>query len=321
MGVNSTCREVNCGLILVILDVSNNSRLHLFRVAFGDTIISCIMRLHLIDYILWYATPFLMTAVAVSMYRRKLHHEFPFFFNYVLFEVLSFAVEFPLRNWVNYYYVYWTCSALCIIVTFAVLQEIFNDAFRPYEALRDLSVILFRWCALVVLLVAGMWAITSWRANQIDNITNGIYLVDRSVRMMQCGLVFFMLLFSEYLGISRRNVLFGISVGFGFFAAINMLVMTALTHQTVIGKSNLSRINSAAYLTSALVWLAYTALPAKARVTVKQSGAASQKWNYALDDARNAPPAESLLDTMDQTVERLLYHRGVEAKATLVGRR
>ena len=65
-------------------------------------------------------------------------------------------------------------------------------------------------------------------ANQIDNITNGIYLVERSVRMMQCGLVFFMLLFSEYLGISRRNVVFGIAVGFGFFAAVNMLVMTAI---------------------------------------------------------------------------------------------
>jgi hypothetical protein len=279
------------------------------------------MRLHSIDYILWCVTPFLMTAIIVSMYRRQLHKEFPFFFNYAVFQVLTFAVEFPLRNWVNYYYVYWTCSALSLVVTFAVLQEIFKDAFRPYEALRDLSVILFRWCALVVLLVAGMWAITSWHANQIDNITNAISLVDRSVRMMQCGLVFFMLLFSEYLGISRRNVVFGVSFGFGFFAAINMLVVTALSHQTVIGKLNLNRINSAAFLVSALVWLAYTALPTKERSAVKATAVATQKWDSALDDARNALPAESLLETMDQTVERLLYHRGPAVKATAESRR
>jgi len=138
--------------------------------------------------------------------------------------------------------------------------------------------------------------------------------VERSVRMMQCGLVFFMLLFNEYLGISRRNVVFGIAIGFGFFAAINMLVMTALSNYSAMGARSLGRINSAAYLVSALVWLAYTALPAKERSAVKVAATASQKWDYALDDARNAPPAESLLDNMDQTVERLLYPRRTGAK-------
>jgi hypothetical protein len=279
------------------------------------------MRMHTIDYVLWCITPVLMTAIALAMYRRKLHREYPFFFNYALFGILTFAVEFPLRHWVNYYYVYWTFSALSIMVSFAVLQEIFKDAFRPYAALRDLSVILFRWCALVVMLVAGMWAVTSWGANQADNITGAILLVDRSVRMMQCGLVFFMLLFSEYLGISRRNVLFGISVGFGCYAAVNMLVVTALSHHTIITRSNLSRINSSAYLVCAMIWLAYAAFPTTVRSGVKLTARASEKWEHALDDARNAPPEVSLLDTMDQTVERLLYHRAQEANVPAATRR
>ena len=279
------------------------------------------MRFQTIDVILWLVTPVLMTAVIASMYKRGLHRQFPFFFNYAVFQVVTFVVEFSLRNWVNYFYAYWTCSALSIIVTFAVLQEIFKDAFRPYEALRDLSVILFRWCALVVLLVAGMWAITSWQGNQLDNVTNTILLVNRTVRMMQCGLVFFMLLFSEYLGISRRNVLFGIAVGFGFFAAVNMLVVTAMAHRTVLSKLVLSRISGGAYIVSALVWLAYVALPARERGDAKVAVPASQKWDLALDDARNTPPAVSLLDSMDQTVERLLYHRHEEAKVTAITRR
>ena len=279
------------------------------------------MRVTIIDYGLWCITPILMSVIAVCMYRRRLNREFPYFFNYVIFQVLSFLIEFPLRNWVNYYYIYWTVQALSVVVSFAVLLEIFRDAFRPYEALRDLSVILFRWCALVVLLLAGMWVITSWRGNQIDNITNAIYLVDRSVRLMQCGLVLFMLLFSEYLGISRRNVLFGIAVGFGFFAAVNMLVMTALSHQSFLTKSSLSRISAGAYTASMLIWFAYTAFPATVRSGAKQPAEATQKWDHALDDARHPTPVTSLLDSMDETVERLLYHRPAEANVTVATRR
>ena len=279
------------------------------------------MRVTVIDYVLWCLTPIFMSVTAVFLCRRRLQKEFPYFFNYVIFQILSFLVEFPLRNWPNYYYVYWTVQALSVVVSFAVLLEIFRDAFRPYEALRDLSVILFRWCALVVLLLGGMWAITSWRVNQIDNITNAIYLIDRSVRLMQCGLVLFMLLFSEYLGIRRRNLLFGIAVGFGFFAAVNMLVMTALSHHSYFSKSTLSRINGIAYVISTLIWLAYAALPSTVRGGAKLVAEATQKWDQALDDARNAAPVISLLDSMDQTVERLLYDRESEAGVTVATRR
>jgi len=279
------------------------------------------MRMHAIDYLLWCLTPVFMTAIAACMYRRRLHREYPYFFNYVVFQVVSFLIEFPLRTREIYFYAYWTITALSIVVSFAVLLEIFRDAFRPYEALRDLSMILFRWCALVVLLVAGMWAVTSWRGNQIDNLTNAIFLVDRSVRMMQCGLVLFMLLFSEYLGIERRNVLFGIAVGFGFFAAVNMLVMTALTHHSFLSRSSLSRISAGGYLVSMLIWLAYTTLPATVRSGANKPADATQKWDQALDDARNSAPVTSLLDSMDQTVERLLYHRRTEADITVATRR
>jgi len=275
------------------------------------------MDLRTFSIVLWWGTPVLMTSIAISMWRRKLHREFPYFFNYVVFQVISFAVEFPLRfrNEPSFFWVSWITTALSVVLSFAVLLEIFKDAFRPYEALRDLSAILFRWCALVVLLVAGMWAVTTWNPTNADNVTSAMFVVTRCVRMMQCGLVFFMLLFSEYLGISRRNVVFGISIGFGFFAAVNMLVITALNHSTVISHLALRTINSVAYVTAMLIWFAYTALPMEARGGVMETAHASQKWDSALDEVRNSPAPVSLLDTMDQTVERLLYHRGPEAEA------
>jgi hypothetical protein len=275
------------------------------------------MHLRPLDYVLWCASPLMQLGVLAAMYRRGLHRDYPYFFNYTVLQVLSGPALFVIQrhSYPMYYWGYWSSTALGALVSFAVLQEIFHDAFRPYEALRDLSVILFRWSALVVLLVGVMWAISAAHSSQVDAITDGILLVERSVRLMQCGLVFFLLLFSEYLGISRRHVLFGIALGFGIFASVSMLVAAAVAHGTFVHVSVLRQINSAAYNVAVIIWLGYTALaPAGSRVAL--ASARPKDWNYALEDARVQPAADSLLDTMDRTVERLLYPRE-EVKASV----
>ncbi len=243
------------------------------------------------------------------MLKRGVHREYPFFFNYTILQVIStpLLAFVYFHSYRIYFYAYWVNLALSILLSFAVLQEIFNDAFRPYEALRDLSLILFRWSAIVVLLVAVMWAINSAHKPETSAVLDAILLADRSVRLMQCGLVFFLLLFSEYLGISHRSMLFGISLGFGFFASVNMLVATALSHHGMLQSSTLSEINSAAYLVSVIIWFGYSLAAAPARSKVAEELLQrSKQWNSMLEDAR-MPVQDSLLETMDRTVERLLY--------------
>jgi len=272
------------------------------------------MQLHLIDYVLWFSAPTLQVGVLVAMYRRGLRRDYPYFFNYAILQVFGEPILFIMhkQSYALYFYGYWVSIALSAVLSFAVLYEIFRNAFRPYEALRDLGVILFRWSALVILLVAGMWAIAPGHAAQNGPITNSIMLAARSVRLMQCGLVFFLLLFSEYLGISRRNFLFGVALGFGLFASVNMLVAAGVSYGGVISASVLSLINSAVYNVSTLIWLGYAALaPSRSSAL-----AAIPEWNSALEDARVPAGADSLLDSMDRTVERLLYPRE-EVEASL----
>jgi len=271
------------------------------------------MQLRLIDYILWFASPLLQAGVLMSLFRRGLHRDYPYFFNYTVLQVISVPILYVLnlQSYTVYYYAYHVNMGLSVLISFAVLQEIFKDAFRPYEALRDLSMILFRWSTLVVLLVGVMWAInTSHKPDTGGPVTDAILLADRSVRLMQCGLVFFLLLFSEYLGIARRSLLFGISLGFGLFAAVNMLVATGISHQGILHLSTLRRINSGAYLFAVAIWLGYTlaAAPSKSKL-LANSMQRSKDWNSALEDARVPVGADSLLDSMDRTVERLLYSR------------
>jgi hypothetical protein len=267
--------------------------------------------------ILWFSAQALQLAVLVCMYRRRIQDYYPAFFYYIVLEVVSDPFLTLAQNrWpYTYYFGYWATVCLTAILSFFVLQEVFRDAFRPFEALRDLGAILFRWAALVLLLVAGMSAITASNASNasnatyIDNITPTILLVDRNVRVMLCGLVFFLLMFSEYLGISRRHLLFGVAVGFGFFSAIHMLVATAVAHQTVLHRSTLATINSGAYLIACIIWLCYVANP---RTLLAGQSAAEERpkdWNEALEEARARIPSESLLDTMDKTVAQLFSHR------------
>jgi hypothetical protein len=104
-----------------------------------------------------------------------------------------------------------------------------------------------------------MWPFTS----SIDNVTNGIFLVDRTVRMAQLALALLMVTLGAVVGIPRRNLIFGIAAGFGLFALVNFGVMTLLSHRTLLNKVTLSRVNSAAYVICTFIWLAYVAVAAR----------------------------------------------------------
>jgi hypothetical protein len=264
------------------------------------------MHYRLADYVLWLTTPLLQGGVLLAMYRRGLQKDYPYFFYYTILQVASAIILAVLAasSYTAYYYAYYVNLGLSVLISFAVLQEIFKDAFRPYENLRELSIILFRWSALVVLLVAVMWAI-----NAKNNAENGVFtaimmLGDRSLRLMQCGLVFFLLLFNEYLGIPHRSMLFGISLGFGLFAAVNMLVATALTQHGFLTSVALSKINSVAYLVAVIIWFGYTLAAAPSQSKSREELLmTTEVWDRDLGIPGGQ--VDSVLDRMEGTVDRL----------------
>jgi hypothetical protein len=89
-----------------------------------------------------------------------------------------------------------------------------------------------------------------------------------------------------------------------------MLVATGMSHRGILRQATLSKINSAAYLFATLIWLGYAFAAAPSKSKLLERGAVRSKdWNSALEDARVPVGADSLLDSMDRTVERLLYPR------------
>ena len=115
------------------------------------------MQSEIIHLGLWWAHPILQSVVAVVLWRRGLHKKFPVFFTYLVAQDAIFAVLFPLRgNYGWFFWAYWLGSALNAILGFKVIHEIFVDVFRPYQQLKDLGTVVFKW-AFVVMRSRSWW--------------------------------------------------------------------------------------------------------------------------------------------------------------------
>jgi len=205
---------------------------------------------------LWCAQPLFQAAVALAMWRRKLHKQFPVFFTYILAQIGIFVLTFPLRSADNYewfFYAYWIGAAISALLSFRVIHEVFIDVFRPYHTLKDLGTVLFKWTGVVMLLVSVVVAFSN--SGSSDPLTQAITTLQRSVRMVQCGLILFLLLFSRFLGVSKRQHSFGIALGFGLFASVE-LILIALNSGGLLAIAHITLVNSATYDLAILVWLA-----------------------------------------------------------------
>jgi hypothetical protein len=254
---------------------------------------------------LWCAQPLFESAVLVAILHRKLHKEFPVFTAYLVSQLLNFAVIFPL--WLTdkhkaFFICYWLGAAVNAVIGFKVIHEIFLDVFRPYHTLKDLGTLLFRWAGVVMLLVSVVVAFS----NSYDQspLIHALTTLQRSVRIVQLGLILFLVLFSRFLGVSRKQVSFGISLGFGLFAGIELLLF-ALHSGGFLRQGMLNMINMVCYDLSILIWIAYLFSRISVGVNVATNHRLqTERWEEGLADLQNSIPSDSLIPMFEGMVER-----------------
>ncbi len=260
---------------------------------------------------LWIAHPALELTLAGIMVWRKLHRTFPVFFAYIVFQLFDFGIMFPIHqsgNYDLYFYAYWVGSGISLAIGFKVIHEIFLNVFRPYHTLRDLGTVLFKWAALVMLFAAIVVAAAS-PADQ-SPIVQAVTTVERCVRVVQCGLVLFLLFFSRYLGVSWRQHSLGIILGFGGFASVELAAI-ALYAGGQINNRMAGLINAGAYTFAILTWLGYALQKAPSR-DASLGLLTSQRWEHSLADLQRAPDSDSLIPMFEGMVDRALSRTSSE---------
>ncbi len=259
---------------------------------------------------LWSAQPVLQWFVAVAMWRRKLHKQFPMFFAYLLLQIAIFAVTYPLQrmnNYEVYFWVYWLTAAASAVLGFKIIHEVFLDVFRPYHTLKDLGTVVFKWAGVVMLMVSVVVAFSN--SSQQDPLVNAVTTLQRSVLLVQCGLILFLLLFSRFLGVSRRQHSFGIALGFGFFASAELMLLVAVSGGW-LHRPTVNLINTATYNLAVLIWLGYALAHAALRETAANH-LQTQRWEQSLaglHSAESAPgiTSHSLIPMFEGMVERAI---------------
>jgi hypothetical protein len=256
-------------------------------------------------FCLWGAQPILQAAVALIFWRRKLYRQFPAFYWYLLAQIVNFAVIFPL--WLTgsrtlYFWFFWLGEAVNAVLGFKVIHEIFLDVFRPYHTLKDLGTLLFKWAGVVLLLLALVVAFS----NSLDHdpLVDALATLQRSVRVVQVGLVIFLLLFSRFLGVSRRQICFGISLGFGLLASVDLILMV-LNSGGFVAQDNLNLIDMATCNLAILVWFGYS-LARKAVSQATVNHLQTQRWEQSLADLQTPEASDSLIPMFEGMVERAL---------------
>jgi len=126
----------------------------------------------------------------------------------------------------------------------------------------------------------------------------------RCVRIIQVGMVLFLLFFARYLGVSRRQHSFGIALGFGTFAVVELALIASWTGDH-LGNVSMNLVNMTAYNATLLIWLGYTLAKSPDREAASTL-LRPQRWEQSLSDIHHPLPADSLIPMFEGMVDRAL---------------
>ena len=277
-------------------------------------------------YLNWLSGPLLQITLLIFMVRRQLHKVFPRFFSYILFQTLKSACLFVVYRYFHesYFDAYWTGSALSVIFTVAVMDEILRSLFKEYGGIQILGTTIFRWSCGLLLLLAIVGAFSSSEASA-DRLVAAVFDFDRSVRLMQVGLFLLLMLLCRLLRNCWRQQVFGIALGFGVFASVELILVSFVMWYGTGQAAMISLLKSTAYNAVTLVWIGY--LKQQPHLVPKLEATANANvFGMALaTSAAVMDPDAGFMLRVEQAVDRVLsrsdWPRPITDGTRIVGRK
>jgi hypothetical protein len=214
---------------------------------------------------LWVAPYILLVVLALLMWRRGLHREFPAFFCYAVFEAVGggaiFAIDVsPSASATLYWWSYFFFLIFEAFIKFLVVGEVFTHLLRRYPPLGKLARVLISGVGIVLVFTATM--IAAYANASSFWLISAARVLARSVSVVQCGLILFLLVFAAHFRLRWERSAFGITLGFGVAASVH-LAYWALAAEWPFGQKSylLDFLIMAAYHVCVLIWFYYLLLP------------------------------------------------------------
>jgi len=244
---------------------------------------------------LWVAPNVFLLVLALLMWRRKLHKQFPIFLIFAVAiaieQLIVYAADvIPAVSGATFWRVFWAGLLVEALVKFALIGEIFGRVFGQYDSLAKLGKRVIRGVGVALVLVATVFAAYAPIDNPRYSVISYAHILDQTIYLIECGLLLFIFVFAAYFKLAWDNASFGITLGLGVSACVHLATWAVMANGGMMDKRHLlDFLNMATYHVCVLIWFYYLLIPQKSI-------------------ARSAvPPPEHNLAVWNQELERLLH--------------
>jgi len=273
-------------------------------------------------FISWLLGPLLQPILLVLILKRRLAATFPLFFSYIAFQIAKSAVLFPVYKfrYDEYSSAYWIANGFSVLLALAVMDETWRRLFHPFGAVRTLGSTVFRWAAVVLILIALIVAFSAPEGYS-GRMGEAILNLDRSVRLMQCGLALLLILFSRQLRLAWRHPAVGIAMGFGIFAAVEFLLVTSFMG-SFAGIRTISVVKSFSFTAVTLLWIYVFSRPNCAAEPAVPVRLAEEQGIAGVNRAAGSGAVIALVeDTVERILNRNYWPKAAVRRSQIVGRK
>lgn len=229
-------------------------------------------------------------ALGFIFWKKGLHRRFPTMGSYLALRVVSTpllslllmgqASAAPQLHRICeqvYFFLFWTVYVLSAVLLFFVCMEVFRSALSSLPGLMRFGIVIFRWAAVVSLIVT--FSSLSYSRRVLLSIPGVALSLMRSVSLIEICLLAFLCLCMNALRLSVRDMAFGIALGFGMMSA-NDFVTISLMNRNAGLTTPLQFVYESIILVALGIWIAYASLPEPARRPVLMAANSTiYRWN------------------------------------------
>jgi hypothetical protein len=237
--------------------------------------------LTVMDWLLDLFSSALQCLIVMVIFRRKLYKSFPAFTGYTIFQLLKTVflhIELTLPvSFLTYSYSAWSAELCDVGLELWVVYEVFKTVLEPYEAMKRSWRFMFLISGAALVLANLLWIAYEPAIRVFLDLV-------RSVRLIQVGLLLVIFALSRLMGLSWKSYCFGVALGFGTYAASEMVAMEMRRHYGWAVWNLLNTIRSLAYANAILIWAWYFFQPVRVAQPIRVVPQNNiEKWNHALE--------------------------------------
>jgi hypothetical protein len=213
--------------------------------------------------------------------------DWPGFFAYNVYHIFQPALDFVgiIRRWpeLTYFYFFYTVEVLSLALSFVVIHEVFLSVLKPYDALWRMGRKTFVVTVTILLLIAVLF-VCFGPGSEGNRLFKLVFYSERSLRIIQVGLLVLLFSLSRSFGLSWRSIAFGIAFGYGIYASIQLVLVAIRLKYVNLGFHLTSTLSALSFILMCAIWLRFLLQPQRIAEPVRTVPHNDiDKWNQALD--------------------------------------